>query len=86
MNSALQAAALGEGLNGLAGWWVKVRQVNRYYGTNFTPWELMMQVPVDWTDAMDLVMGGLPKVQNWTNDLAAATEDLKRRTSRNRFQ
>jgi hypothetical protein len=81
----LQAAALKQGLNGMAAWVMKARQVNHYLNTDIMPWELM-KVPVEWLDAIDAVMGGLPKVQDWQNQVEAAREDLKRRTSRNKVQ
>lgn len=74
-----------QGVNGMAAWVIKARAVNHYLHTDITPWELAA-LPVDWLDAIDMVMGGLPKVQEWRQDVAEAQENLKKRTSRNKVQ
>lgn len=82
MSAALHAAALQQGFSGPAAWVLKTRMINQYLGTDLMPWELA-QVSEEWLTAIDLVMSGLPRIQEWKSRV---DESLRRLRSQRKLQ
>lgn len=80
----MAAASTGR-MSGMAAEVARTRQINRYLNTNLMPWDLEA-IPDDWLTAIEALMNGLPRVQEWKSEVDQALKDLRARVRKQRVQ